>query len=250
MHLYTSTSQPRRIAPALFFALITFALVLAALCALGTGVRAQGRGDFADLAHYHDANAKVLPPASGENRVVFMGDSITEFWGKDWRGAFPAKPYVNRGISGQVTAQMLLRFRPDVVALKPRVVVLLGGINDIAGNQGPETPEMIEDNLASMADLAKANGIRVVLCSVLPAYDFPWRPGLAPAPKVVALNAWIKAYAARNGCVYLDYYTPMADSRGGLPPRLAGDGIHPTDAGYAIMAPLAEKAIAHALRRR
>jgi lysophospholipase L1-like esterase len=162
---------------------------------------------------------------------------------------FPGKPYIGRGISSQTTPQMLVRFRQDVVALKPAVVVILAGTNDIAGNTGPSTLEMIEDNLMSMTELARANRIRVVLSSVLPVYDYPWRPGLQPAPKIMALNAWMKAYAARAGVVYLDYFSAMADERQGLKGDLTRDGVHPTEAGYRVMAPLAEKAIAEALRR-
>ncbi|HZU26214.1 MAG TPA: SGNH/GDSL hydrolase family protein [Bryobacteraceae bacterium] len=203
--------------------------------------------DWPNLARYHDADVALPPPAPGENRVVFMGDSITDAWPHVAGGFFPGKPYVDRGISGQTTPQMLVRFRPDVIALQPRVVVILAGTNDIAGNTGPETPQMIEDNLMSMADLAKANGIRVVLASVLPAYDYPWRRGLSPAQKIADLNTWIRGYAEKNGYVYLDYYTPMVDDRGGLKSDLTVDGVHPNKAGYAVMAPLAEKAIAAAL---
>lgn len=204
--------------------------------------------DWPYLSRYREENAKVRPPAPGEERVVFFGDSITEGWGRQQGSAFfPGKPYLNRGISGQTTPQMLVRFRQDVIALKPKVVVFLGGINDVAGNTGSMTPEMTEDNIRSMAELARANGIRVVLASVLPARDFPWRRGLEPAGKVVALNAWIKDYAARNGFTYLDYYTPMADDRRGLKAELTYDGVHPNAAGYAVMAPLAEKAIHAAL---
>ncbi|MBV9849694.1 MAG: SGNH/GDSL hydrolase family protein, partial [Armatimonadetes bacterium] len=183
--------------------------------------------DWADLAHYQDQNAKLGPPKPGEKRVVFMGDSITEFWGQRAPAFFTARPYINRGISGQTTPQMLVRFRPDVIALRPRVVVILGGTNDIAGNTGPETLGMIEDNLMSMADLARANGIQVVLASVLPAYEFPWKPGIQPADEIVALNAWMKGYAARNGLMYLDYYSAMVDGRGGLKADLTVDGVHP-----------------------
>jgi lysophospholipase L1-like esterase len=207
------------------------------------------RTDWAGLARYREANAALGEPAAGESRVVFMGNSITDAWAKSFPTMFPGKPYVGRGISGQTTPQMLVRFRQDVIALKPKVVVILAGINDIAGNTGPSTQEMIADNLMSMTEIAKANGIRVVLSSVLPAYDFPWRRGMEPAPKVVALNAWIKRYAEQAGVVYLDYYSKMADARGGLPPELAKDGVHPTEAGYRIMAPLAEAAIQEALRR-
>ena len=179
-----------------------------------------------------------------------MGNSITDAWARHFAAMFPGKPYVGRGISGQTTPQMLVRFRPDVIALKPAVVVILAGTNDIAGNSGASTLEMIEDNLASMVDLAKANGIRVVLSSVLPAYDYPWKPGVQPAPKIVALNAWMKGYATRRGVVYLDYHSAMADERQGLRRELSEDGVHPNEAGYRVMAPLAEAAIAAALRAR
>jgi lysophospholipase L1-like esterase len=207
------------------------------------------RNDWAELWRYRRANAEVPPPAPGERRVVFMGNSITDVWARYFPAMFPGKPYVGRGIGGQTTTQMLVRFRQDVIALKPAVVVILAGTNDIAGNTGPSTLEMIEDNLMSMTELAQSNGIRVVLSSVLPVYDYRWRPGLQPAPKIVALNAWMKAYAARVGAVYLDYHTAMADERQGLRSDLTNDGVHPTEAGYRVMAPLAEKAIAEALRR-
>jgi lysophospholipase L1-like esterase len=207
--------------------------------------------DFAGLARYKEADLALAPPAAGENRIVFMGDSITDIWrfeGPD--GSFPGRPYINRGIGGQTTPQMLVRFRQDVIALQPKVVVILAGINDIAGNTGPETLEQIEDNLASMADLAAANHIRVVMCSVLPAFDFPWMPGMAPAGKVLALNAWIKAHAAQKGYVYVDYHSAMKDERDGLPVTLSKDGVHPLPAGYAIMTPLVEAGIAKALAQK
>jgi lysophospholipase L1-like esterase len=207
------------------------------------------RNDWASLQRYRQANDSLPPPAPGERRVVFMGNSITDSWARYFPQMFPGKPYIGRGISSQTTPQMLVRFRQDVVALKPAVVVILAGTNDIAGNTGPSTLEMIEDNLMSMTELARANGIRVVLSSVLPVYDYPWRPGLQPAPKIMALNAWMKAYAARAGVVYLDYFSAMADERQGLKGDLTRDGVHPTEAGYRVMAPLAEKAIAEALRR-
>jgi len=154
-------------------------------------------------------------PLPGQNRVVFMGDSITDGWKFDGPdGSFQHKPYLNRGISGQTTPQMLLRFRQDVIDLKPAVVVILAGTNDIAGNTGPMTLEQTEENLRSMADLATANGIRVVLCSILPAFDYPWRPGLTPAPKIVEINKWMSAYAAEKGYVYVDYWSAMKDDRG------------------------------------
>ena len=208
------------------------------------------RNDWANFARYRQANAQLGAPAPGENRVVFMGNSITDAWARRFSTDFPGKPYVGRGISGQTTPQMLVRFRQDVVELKPKVVVILAGINDIAGNMGPSTQDMIANNIMGMTEIAKANGIRVVLSSVLPAYDFPWRRGMEPAPKVVALNAWLKAYAQGAGVVYLDYYSKLADARGGLPPALASDGVHPTAAGYQIMAPLAEAAIQEALAKQ
>jgi lysophospholipase L1-like esterase len=204
--------------------------------------------DWPNLAKYHDANASLPAPGPNENRVVFFGNSITEGWAHFFPAMFPGKPYVGRGISGQTTPQMLVRFHQDVVALKPKVVVILAGTNDIAGNTGPSTLEMIEDNLEAMTEIAKAHGIRVVLSSVLPVYDYPWRPGLEPAPKIVALNKWMKDYAREHGAVYLDYHSAMADARGGMRSELASDGVHPNEAGYRIMAPLAEKAIQKALR--
>jgi acyl-CoA thioesterase I len=202
--------------------------------------------DFGQLAHFKDADAQLPPPASGENRVVFMGDSITQAWKLDQ--SFPGKPYVNRGISGQTTTQMLVRFRQDVIDLKPRVVVILAGTNDVAGNTGPMTIEQTENNLASMADLARANGIRVVLCSILPAFDYWWAPGHEPAPKIAAINTWLKAWAAQKGVVYVDFYSAMKDDRGGLPQTLSKDGVHPMPAGFAIMAPLAAAGIDQSLK--
>ncbi len=208
------------------------------------------RTDWAFLARYRDANAELGPPRAGEQRVVFYGNSITDAWAKYFDSMFPGKPYVGRGISGQTTPQMLVRFRQDVVSLHPAVVVILAGTNDIAGNTGPSTLEMIEDNLASMVEIAKANDIRVVLSSVLPVYDYPWKRGITPAPKIVALNAWMKEYAGSHDVVYLDYFPAMADERQGMKSELSGDGVHPNEAGYRVMAPLAEQAIAQALRSR
>lgn len=206
----------------------------------------QLREDWPWLGRFASDNARLAAPAAGEQRVVFMGDSITEGWHLD--KFFPGKPYINRGISGQTAPQMVLRFRQDVVALKPKVVVILAGTNDIAGNTGLETVEQIEGYLASMTDLAQANGIQVVLCSIVPAFDYPWRKGLEPAPKILAINAWAKAWAAQHGFVYVDYHTAMRDERDGLPARLSGDGVHPNDAGYAVMAPLVEAGIEKCLR--
>ena len=205
--------------------------------------------DWANLHRYAAENAALSAPSPNESRVVFMGNSITEAWAKSFTTQFPGRPYIGRGISGQTTPQMLIRFRQDVVALKPAVVVILGGTNDVAGNTGPSTLEMIEDNLASMTEIAKANGIRVVLASVLPVFDYPWKKGLEPAPKIVALNTWIKAYAARVGAVYVDFHTAMKDDRDGMRSELANDGVHPNPAGFAIMGPLVERAISDALNR-
>jgi lysophospholipase L1-like esterase len=219
-----------------------------AIAASSAAAQGSTQNDWANLQRYRQANSKLQAPKPGERRVVFMGNSITESWAELFPEMFPGKPYIGRGISAQTTPQMLVRFRQDVIALKPAVVVILAGTNDIAGNTGPSTLEMIEDNLASMTELARANGIRVVLSSVLPVFDYPWRPGLDPAPKIVALNAWIRQYAARVGAVYLDYHSAMADERQGLRRDLTNDGVHPTRAGYAVMAPLVEQAIAKALR--
>jgi lysophospholipase L1-like esterase len=231
-------------------ALSRLALAVLSVATLAEPVLSQGPVvDWPALERYRQANAALGPPRANEARVVFMGNSITEGWAPLFASQFPGKPYVGRGISGQTTPQMLLRFRQDVIDLQPRVVVILGGTNDIAGNTGPSSLEMIEDNLASMTELAQAHQIRVVLASVLPVFDYPWKRGLAPAPKIVALNAWMKAYAARVGAVYADFHTAMADARQGLESELSADGVHPNAAGYAIMAPIVERAIAEAIRR-
>lgn len=208
------------------------------------------QNDWPWLNRFAEDDLALGQPAPGENRVVFMGDSITQAWRFTGPGgSFGQKPYINRGISGQTTPQMLLRFRQDAINLHPKVVVILGGTNDIAGNTGPMTLEETENNIASMADLATANNIRVVLCSVLPAFDFPWHPGQAPAARIAALNAWIGNYAAEKGYVYVDYHTAMKDARDGLPPTLSGDGVHPLPAGYAIMSRLVEDGIQKALAK-
>jgi len=209
----------------------------------------QAITDWPNLARYRDENAKLGLPSANEKRVVFMGNSITEGWGEINPGFFAGRPFVNRGISGQTTPQMLIRFRPDVIDLKPKVVVILAGINDIAGNTGPSTLGMIEANIASMAELAKAHGIKVVLCSVLPAFDFPWNPGVFPSAKISALNEWIKLYAAENGFYYLDFYSAMADESKALKAEYTADGVHPDAAGYKVMEPLTEKAISEVLLR-
>jgi lysophospholipase L1-like esterase len=206
--------------------------------------------DWANLGRYAAENAKLPPLGPGEARVVFMGDSITDFWGRAHGKFFPGQPHVNRGISGQTTPQMLIRFRPDVIDLKPSAVVILAGTNDISGNTGPETLEQIEGNLASMAQLAQANNIRVVLASITPVCDYikPQTDRRPPA-QIVAVNTWMKAYCAKNGFVYLDYYSAMLDDDKMLKKELSYDGLHPNDAGYEVMSPLASEAIARALAK-
>jgi lysophospholipase L1-like esterase len=215
--------------------------------------------DWPNLARYREDNAKTAAPARDEKRVVFMGDSITDGWDDPkYGGFFPGKPYVDRGISGQTTPQMLIRFRPDVIALKPAVVVILAGTNDIAGNTGPMTLASIEDNLTTMAELSRAHGIRVVLSSLLPVSDYEKnkegkqiiRTAQRPPEQIKALNEWMRKYAAENGLTYLDYYSAMIDDKGFLKDDLSEDGLHPNAKGYAVMAPLAEQAIASALKKK
>ena len=203
--------------------------------------------DWPDLARYRDDDAKIVASGAVDGRVVFMGDSITDFWGRTRGKFFPGKPYVNRGISGQTTPQMLIRFRPDVINLKPSVVVILAGTNDIAGNTGPESLADIENNLASMAQLAQANNIKVVFSAVMPVCDYI-KPQTArrPPEQIIALNAWIKEYAAKNNAIYLDYYSAMLDDHKMLKQELTYDGLHPNDAGYEVMSDLAAAAIAKA----
>lgn len=203
--------------------------------------------DWANLNRFREENSNLPISRVCDDRVVFMGNSITQGWIEKVPNFFSERHYINRGISGQTTPQMLIRFRQDVIRLKPKVVVILAGINDIAGNTGPSSLEMIEDNLHSMTELAQVNGIQVVICSLLPAYDFPWRPGQQPAEKVVELNKRIQGYASTAGAVYCDFFSEMADERSGLSSELSEDGVHPNVAGYAIMEPIVEKAIARAL---
>jgi lysophospholipase L1-like esterase len=205
--------------------------------------------DWANLNRYRADNQSLGDPKPGEARVVFMGDSITDAWGRQYGKFFPGKPYVNRGIGGQTTPQMLIRFRPDVVALKPKAVVILAGTNDLSGNTGPMTLEETQGNLMSMAELARANGIKVVLSSVMPVTDAirPQTARRAPE-KIKALNAWMKDYAAKTGAIYLDYYTPMLDESGMLKKELTYDGLHPNNEGYTLIEPLAQAAIDKALK--
>jgi len=206
--------------------------------------------DFGQLAKYREADAALGAPTAGESRVVFFGDSITEAW--KLADSFPNKPYINRGVSGQTTPQMLVRFRQDVIDLRPKVVIILAGTNDLAGTTGPMRNEDIEANLASMADLARAHGIRVVLASILPVHNYSHNAedyfAQRPMARIVALNAWIKDYCSKNAIVHLDYFSAMVDDKGLLQKDLADDGLHPNAAGFKIMAPLAEKAIQEALK--
>ena len=205
--------------------------------------------DFAELSHYRAANAQLPPPAAGERRVVFFGDSVTEAWPLE--SAFPGKPYVNRGISGQTTSQLLLRLHEDVIKLGARAVVILAGTNDIAGNTGPISLEEIEENFEAIAELARVHGVRVIFSSITPVHNYT--PGaeenyeLRPPEKIVALNRWLEQYARANGIVYLDYFSAMVDKHGRMRKELADQGLHPNEAGYAVMAPLAAKAIEQAL---
>jgi lysophospholipase L1-like esterase len=203
--------------------------------------------DWPQLARYHDDDQAMGAPRPGEARVVFLGDSITDGWGRGHGKFFPDQPWVNRGISGQTTPQMVLRFQQDVLALQPRAVVILAGINDIAGNTGPESLASIEDNFRSMVSLAKAAHLAVVISSVLPASHFAWHPGIDPRAEVVKLNGWLQQFATEQNLVYLDYYPAMVAADGGMKPELSKDGVHPNDAGYAIMEPLARAAVAKAL---
>jgi len=220
--------------------------IFISLIAMSEEMQAQ---DWANLNRFSDENVKLDPPAPGEKRVVFMGNSITEGWSQYSPGLFSGKPYINRGISGQTTPQMLIRFRADVIDLEPEVVIILAGTNDIAGNTGPSSLEMIINNLVSMAELAKANDIKVILCSVLPAYDYPWSPGNNPDKKIPALNRMIKNYAENNGFIYLDYFSAMVDEQNGLKDEYTYDGVHPNEAGYKVMVPLVMNAIGKALNK-
>ncbi len=199
--------------------------------------------DWANLSKYREDNAKLALTSSSENRIVFMGNSITEDWKTFHPEFFLGKPYINRGISSQTTPQMLLRFRADVINLNPELVIILAGTNDIAGNTGPSSIEMIAHNIISMAELAMINDIKIILCSVLPVYDYTWKPGLNPVRKISALNEIIRDYAQNNGIMYLDYYSSMVDDRKGLTEDYTYDGVHPNKLGYTIMESLLKTAI-------
>jgi lysophospholipase L1-like esterase len=210
--------------------LILFAAIFAVSLA-----QAQQQRDWANYGRYAEANVAVKAKDVRPD-AVFMGNSITDGWASQHTAFFADNNYVGRGISGQVTAQMLARFRADVLDLNPRAVVILAGTNDIAGNDGFVSIENIAGNIISMAELAKANKIKVVICSILPAAEYPWKKEVTDVPtKVRAVNAILKEWAEANKCTYVDYFSAMADERGGLPTELAGDGIHPTSAGYDLM---------------
>lgn len=215
-------------------------IVIALFIPMESSVWAQ---DWANITRYKQSNAELGLPDVGESRVVFMGNSITEGWSNLYADFFEGKPYVNRGISGQTSAQMLVRFRQDVIELGAHTVVILAGTNDIAENQGPTTLKAIVDNIASMAELAYANGIEVIVGSVLPAFDYPWSPGLSPDSKIPQLNALLMEYAGSRGFLYLDYFSAMTDGNNGLKPELTSDGVHLTRAGYQVMSAIVEAAL-------
>ncbi len=207
---------------------------------MATSVSAQTeKGDWAQFGRYADANKRVTTPA----KVVFMGNSITDGWWPKDSTFFIDNNFLDRGISGQTTSEMLVRFRQDVINLKPKAVVILAGINDIAHNNGVISLENVFGNIVSMAELARYNKITPIICSVLPAYDFPWRRGMNPAPKVIELNKMLKAYADKEGLTYVDYHSAMKDERDGLPKNLASDEVHPTLEGYKIMEKIVLEAI-------
>jgi len=207
------------------------------------------RNDWANLKRFESENSRLASPKKGEYRIVLMGNSITQGWSDQDPGFFKDKPYIIRGIGGQTTGQMLLRFRPDVINLQPNVVVILAGTNDIAGNNGLTSEETIVGNIQSMALLAQHYSIKVILSSILPVYDYPWKKGINPGPKIHSINIQLKKFAEKNKMVYLDYFTPMADERKGLLSSLTYDGVHPNLSGYKVMEPLLEAAIQAALKK-
>ena len=221
-----------------------FKIKILVLLSLFAFLKKSNAQDWANLAKYKAANEKLLAQPADKNRVVFMGNSITEGWTKSF---FENPSYINRGIGGQTTPQMLIRFRQDVINLNPKVVLILAGTNDIAGNTGPMTLEDIRDNILSMVELAEANGICPIVCSVLPAYDYPWKPGLAPNIKIPKLNSMLKGMAEEKGVPYLDYFDAMADDRNGLASKLTTDEVHLTKEGYVVLGELANKAIKNVL---
>jgi len=217
-----------------------FNSIILAVFLTGFSVRMACAQDYPNLKRYHDADQALKDSTVS---AVYMGDSITDFWFRSDSVFFKGNHYADRGISAQISPQMLIRFRQDVIDLRPKVVVILCGINDIAGNGGPMTLEMTEDNIKNMTELARANKIKVVLCSLLPADHFYWKPELRPAQNVIELNAWIKAYAYKNHLEYVDYYTPLVNGQGGIKGEYSEDGVHPNAAGYKVMETLVQAAI-------
>lgn len=222
---------------------MSWKIIISSLLLITSMIHQSEAQDWANLERYSEAN-QLLDSTTADRRVVFMGNSITEGWINIRPDFFDNKPYINRGISGQTTPQMLIRYRQDVIQLEPAAVVILAGINDIAGNTGPSTLQMIADNIFSMAELAKEHNIQVLICSVLPAYEFSWSPGMQPAEKVVKLNEMLKQYCDKQNIPYIDYFSAVVDDRLGLKPALGPDGVHPNEAGYAIMEPIIETALA------
>ncbi|MDJ0646915.1 MAG: SGNH/GDSL hydrolase family protein [Flavobacteriaceae bacterium] len=206
--------------------------------------------DWANLQRYKHQNDSIQKLSPDDNRVVFMGNSITEGWSQHQPAFFENTSYINRGISGQTTPQMLIRFKQDVIDLQPEVVVICAGTNDIAGNTGPSSLKMVLDNISSMVEIARANEIKVILASVHPAFEYPWRKGLKPNEKIPALNELLKSYAKSNDILYLDYFTAMTDGANGMKNEYTYDGVHPNKKGYEVMAPLAETAIKKALQSK
>lgn len=243
---YTKKYKPMK-RTLLLSALICFAINLNAQTKTDT-VKEDFKDDWAALSHYKKENQLLGEPKPGENRVIFLGSSIFEFWKTRVPGFFKDRPYLDRGIAGQISPQLLIRFRQDVIDLKPKAVIILAGSNDIAANTGHVSNETIMDNVKSMAELAKLHGIKVILCAYLPVFDYPWRKGLKPADKIISLNQQIKAYAAANNFILLDYFTPLSDERNGQKSELTIDGVHPNVAGYQIMAKVTEEAIAKAFK--
>ena len=228
-----------------------YALMIVALSMIFQSVskraEAQNEEDWPNLNRYQEANAKLTTPDKQHQRVVFMGNSITDAWIDRSPDFFENPAYIGRGISGQTTPQMLVRFRQDVIELKPKAVVILAGTNDIAGNTGPSTLDMIMDNLVSMTELAKYNDIKVLLCSVLPASHYSWSPDKEPADKIVTVNRRIQAYAEKADVMYVDYYSALVNNEKGMKKKYSPDGVHPNQAGYKIMEPIIEDALKNVL---
>jgi lysophospholipase L1-like esterase len=235
--------------PALLLTLSVHAQTDTANKAATSIVKENFGDDWADLRHYETENKSLPAPAPGEKRVVFLGSSIFEFWKTRMPEYFSThKAYIDRGIGGQISPQLLLRFQQDVIALKPKAVIILAGSNDISGSRGHVTTGRILDNIKSMVELARVHNIKPILCAYLPVNEYPWRKGIEPAGKIIALNNAIKAYAAQNRLTLLDYFTPLADSHNGQKAELTIDGVHPNAAGYKIMAKVTDEAIAKTLK--